>query len=250
MIGKYRRKFVKLKGYEMKKRMRMAAAVMAAVMGMMTLGGCGTASEKSETAAQAEGTDAKQTSEDGKSQDLKEINVVLDWYPNAIHTFIYTAIERGYYAEEGLDVSAAPEFNECYQTSLGDTIVFYDDSYEIVKSLRGKVKQYVVSNGTITAQTKKLRVSGLGELMDGIFLSEQLGVEKPDVHFFEQVFAQTGLTDKTQIMIVGDSLSSDILGGNNAGIITCWYNPEHKQSKNSVRIDYEITDLHEIYNLI
>lgn len=67
----------------MKKRMKMAAAVMAAVMGMMTLGGCGTASEKSETAAQAEGTDAKQTSEDGKSQDLKEINVVLDWYPNA-----------------------------------------------------------------------------------------------------------------------------------------------------------------------
>ena len=108
MIGKYRRKFVKLKGYEMKKRMKMAAAVMAAVMGMMTLGGCGTASEKSKTAAltesQAEGTDAKQASEDGKSQDLKEINVVLDWYPNAIHTFIYTAIERGYYAEEGLDV--------------------------------------------------------------------------------------------------------------------------------------------------
>ena len=149
-----------------------------------------------------------------------------------------------FFAEEGLDVSAAPEFNECYQTSLGDTIVFYDDSYEIVKSLRGKVKQYVVSNGTITAQTKKLRVSGLGELMDGIFLSEQLGVEKPDVHFFEQVFAQTGLTAKTQIMIVGDSLSSDILGGNNAGIITCWYNPEHKQSKNSVRIDYELSLIH------
>ena len=77
----------------MKKRMRMAAAVMAAMMGMMTLGGCGTASEKNETAAltesQAEGTDAKQAPEDGKSQDLKEINVVLDWYPNAIHTFIY-----------------------------------------------------------------------------------------------------------------------------------------------------------------
>ena len=157
---------------------------------------------------------------------------------------------RDFFAEEGLDVSAAPEFNERYQTSLGDTIVFYDDSYEIVKSFRGKVKQYVVSNGTITAQTKKLRRSGLGELMDGIFLSEQLGVEKPDVHFFEQVFAQTGLTDKTQVMIVGDSLSSDILGGNNAGIITCWYNPEHKQPKNGVRIDYEITDLHEIYNLI
>lgn len=118
---------------------------------------------------------------------------------------------RDFFAEEGLDTSAAPEFNKRYQTSLGDTIVFYDDSYEIVKSLRGEVQQYVVSNGTITAQTKKLKLSGLGELMDGIFLSEQLGVEKPDVHFFEQVFAQTGLKDKTQIMIVGDSLSSDIL---------------------------------------
>ena len=157
---------------------------------------------------------------------------------------------RDFFAEERLDISAAPEFNERYQISLGDTIVFYDDSYEIVKSLRGKVKQYVVSNGTITAQTKKLRRSGLGELMDGIFLSEQLGVEKPDVHFFEQVFEQTGLTDKRQIMIIGDSLSSDILGGNNAGIITCWYNPEHKQPQSGVRIDYEITDLHEIYNLI
>lgn len=155
-----------------------------------------------------------------------------------------------FFAEEGLDVSAAPEFNDQYQIRLGDTIVFYDDSYEIVKSLHGKVKQYVVSNGTITAQNKKLRVSGLGELMDGIFLSEQLGVEKPDVHFFDQVFAQTGLTDKKQIMIVGDSLSSDILGGNNAGIITCWYNPEHKQPQNGVRINHEITDLHEIYDLI
>ena len=105
----------------MKKRMRMAAAVMAAVMGMMTLGGCGTASEKSETAAQAEGTDAKQTSEDGKSQDLKEINVVLDWYPNAIHTFIYTAIERGYYAEEGLDVNVrfSGQCERCVITGSG-----------------------------------------------------------------------------------------------------------------------------------
>ena len=103
----------------------MAAAVMAAMMGMMTLGGCGTASEKSETAAltesQAEGTDAKQASEDGKSQDLKEINVVLDWYPNAIHTFIYTAIERGYYAEEGLDVKVrfSGQCERCVITGSG-----------------------------------------------------------------------------------------------------------------------------------
>ena len=157
---------------------------------------------------------------------------------------------REFFEKEGLNNDIAADFNEDYQSSLGDTIVFNDNSYEIIKSLQGKVKQYVVSNGTITAQSKKLRLSGLGELMDGIFLSEQLGVEKPDRLFFEKVFEEIGAIDQSQIMIVGDSLTSDIQGGNNAGIVTCWYNPEHKQAEDGIRIDHEISDLHEIYDLI
>ena len=102
----------------------------------------------------------------------------------------------GIFETEGLDVTAAPAFNERYQVCLGDTIVFRDDSYEIVKSLRGRVKQYVVSNGTVLAQTKKLRLSGLGELMDGIFLSEELGAEKPNAAFFDQVFEAIEETDR------------------------------------------------------
>ena len=91
-----------------------------------------------------------------------------------------------FFAEEGIDVSLAPQFNDAYQLRLGDTIVYRDDSYEIVKSLRGKVRQCVVSNGTVVAQTKKLTRSGLGALMDGVFLSEQLGAEKPKKKFFER----------------------------------------------------------------
>ena len=144
----------------------------------------------------------------------------------------------------------AEAFNERYQLCLGDTIVFRDDSYEIVKSLRGKVKQYVVSNGTVVAQEKKLRLSGLGELMDSIFLSEALGVEKPNVEFFERMFETIGPVEKDQVLIVGDSLTSDIRGGNNAGIKTCWYNPDHKERYADVKIDYEIADLHEIYDII
>ena len=157
---------------------------------------------------------------------------------------------RDFFGEVGLDVNQAAAFNEQYQTSLGDTIVFNDDSYEIIKSLRGKVKQYVVSNGTIIAQTKKLRLSRLGDLMDGIFLSEQLGVEKPDVRFFENVFAEIEPADKSQIMIVGDSLTSDIQGGVNAGIVTCWYNPEHAPLQGDLKIDYEIDNLQKIYELL
>ena len=155
-----------------------------------------------------------------------------------------------FFEKEELDVSAAPAFNEAYQSSLGDTIVYRDDSYHIIKSLRGKVKQYVVSNGTIVAQEKKLRLSGLGELMDGVFLSEELGIEKPNKAFFDKVFKEIGDMDRDTVLIVGDSLTSDIRGGNNAGIRTCWYNPGNAALIEGVHVDYEITDLHEVYDLL
>ena len=155
-----------------------------------------------------------------------------------------------FFEKEKLDVSVAPAFNEAYQSALGDTIVYRDDSYQIIESLRGKVKQYVVSNGTIVAQEKKLRLSGLGALMDGVFLSEELGVEKPNKEFFDKVFAQIGYLDRETVLIVGDSLTSDIRGGNNAGIRTCWYNPGHAAPLEDMHIDYEITDLHEVYDLL
>ena len=157
---------------------------------------------------------------------------------------------RQFFREIGVPVSLAEEFNERYQLRLGDTIVFRDDSYNIVKSLQGKVRQYVVSNGTIVAQSRKLRLSGLGDLMDGIFLSEALGAEKPNKEFFAKVMEQIHPDSMDHVMIVGDSLTSDIRGGNNARIRTCWYNPEKKQAPAGYRIDYTITDLHEIVGML
>ena len=141
-----------------------------------------------------------------------------------------------FFAEEGIDVSLAPQFNDAYQLRLGDTIVYRDDSYEIVKSLRGKVRQCVVSNGTVVAQTKKLTRSGLGALMDGVFLSEQLGAEKPKKEFSTRSSPhRTGREGRDDD--VGDSLTSDIRGGDNAGIVTCWYNPEGIKAPEGYRID-------------
>ena len=149
-----------------------------------------------------------------------------------------------------MPVSLAEEFNRLYQIRLGDTIVFRDDSFIIVKSLRGRVRQYVVSNGTITAQTRKLEASGLGKIMDGIFLSEALGVEKPNKAFFDAVMDRIRPETPDEVMIVGDSLTSDIRGGNNAGIKTCWYNPDRKTAPEGYRIDYMIADLHEIIPIL
>ena len=90
---------------------------------------------------------------------------------------------KEFFRGEGLDESLGESFNAAYQTRLGDTIAFCDNSKEIVTSFRGRYKQYVVSNGTIAAQTKKLKNSGFDKLMDGIFLSEQVGYEKPAKEF-------------------------------------------------------------------
>ena len=155
-----------------------------------------------------------------------------------------------FFQEFGIDAGIAPDFNEQYQPKLGDTIVYRDDSLNIVRSLRGKVKQYVVSNGTTAAQTKKLERSHLGELMDGVFLSEQLGIEKPNIGFFEKVFSEIGARDLSGIVIIGDSLTSDMQGGLNAGIRTCWYNPGRKAVPEGLHLNYVITDLHEVADLI
>lgn len=98
----------------MKKKFRIAAAAMAAVLSMTAFTGCaknaaaGTETAADETAAESESADSESSAaaetEAAEQKELREINVVLDWYPNAIHTFIYTSIERGYYEEEGLDV--------------------------------------------------------------------------------------------------------------------------------------------------
>ncbi|MBQ6061942.1 MAG: YjjG family noncanonical pyrimidine nucleotidase [Clostridia bacterium] len=155
-----------------------------------------------------------------------------------------------FFAEIGAPVSLAVEFNRRYQVRLGDTIVLRDDSYSIVKSLRRRVRQYVVSNGTVIAQSRKLEGSGLGEMMDGVFLSEALGVEKPNKAFFDAVMERICPEAPEEVMIIGDSLTSDIRGGNNAGIKTCWYNPEGKTAPDEYKIDYVIADLHEIDSLL
>ncbi|MCR5808922.1 MAG: YjjG family noncanonical pyrimidine nucleotidase [Clostridiales bacterium] len=154
-----------------------------------------------------------------------------------------------FFAEEGIDPAFAPKFNELYQLRLGDTIVYRDDSINIVRALKGRVLQYVISNGTVVAQTKKLRLSGLGELMDGIFLSEEIGFEKPNIGFFVPVF-KTVPAAPSEMLVVGDSLTSDIKGANNAGIPACWYNPHKKTAPEGYRIDYEISDLREIFGIL
>ena len=155
-----------------------------------------------------------------------------------------------FFESEGVVTDYATEFNKEYQVRLGDTICFCDNGYEIVKSLKGRVKQYAVTNGTKVAQDKKLAKSGLVELFDAVFISEEIGVEKPGVGFFEKVWERIGRYEADEVMIIGDSLTSDMQGGNNAGILCCWYNPKGAVNYMGVRVDYEIDNLQKVKEII
>ena len=157
---------------------------------------------------------------------------------------------RDFFLELGIDPRLSEPFNARYQLALGDTVVYRDDSLSLVKYLHGRVRQYVVSNGTVVAQTKKLSRSGLGAWMEGVFLSEQLGAEKPNMAFFEKVFTALPDIDKADMLIVGDSLTSDMQGGIAAGIPTCWYNPARLPRPADMEITYEIQDLNQVLELL
>lgn len=155
-----------------------------------------------------------------------------------------------FFRTEGLPTDQTDAFNAEYQIRLGDKVFFHDNGYELVKNLKGHVKQYAVTNGTLVAQERKLELSGLAELFDGVFISEVLGVDKPKLEFFEKVWEAIGTYDPDTVAIIGDSLTSDMQGGNNAGIRCWWYNPDGKKNETGVRIDRELCSLQEIQGFL
>lgn len=164
------------------------------------------------------------------------------------------AVLRGrfeeFFALQGIEFDDIDALNAEYQQRLGDTIVYCDDSFELVGSLKNRVKQYAVTNGTFAAQSRKLKLSGFGELLDGVFISDSIGFEKPRKEFFDVVFGEIGHYSPDEVLIVGDSLNSDMRGGANVGIQCCWYNPCRDERPDRLKIDYEITDLNQVKDII
>ncbi len=157
---------------------------------------------------------------------------------------------REFFGVIGVDTEIAESFNADYQVTLGDHIEFVDNAKDILLSQKGKYILVAVTNGTKIAQEKKLRLSGLDKIFDEIFISENVGAEKPNKEYFDYVFEKLGITDKNEVLIIGDSLTSDIKGGFIAGIDTCWFNPEHKENTLNIPISYEIDELDKIADIV
>lgn len=150
---------------------------------------------------------------------------------------------RDFFNRYGIDTKIVEDFNDNYQIQLGKTYVFNPFGKEIVRKLSSKYDQYAVTNGSLTAQKGKLEGSDLNKILQASFISEKIGFEKPDKRFFDYVFDKIGSHDLEDYVIIGDSLTSDMLGGVNAEIKTIWFNPENKANHLNLPIDREIKSL-------
>ena len=99
---------------------------------------------------------------------------------------------------------------------------------------------YAATNGITSIQTGRVKQSGISPYFKEIFISEQLHTQKPDAEFYEKIGARIPNFNKNHALMIGDSLSADIQGGNNAGIDTIWYNPHHLKNKSLAQPTYEI----------
>lgn len=137
-----------------------------------------------------------------------------------------------------------------YMENLAQGHYFLPGAEEALARLSGKYKLYLVSNGTTQVQMSRLESAGIGKYFQKLFISEEVGVDKPDPVFFARCFEKIPGFEKEKTMIVGDSLTSDILGGIQAGITTCWVNRNKQPPRADIPADYQIRALSELEELL
>ena len=131
---------------------------------------------------------------------------------------------------EALGVSGdGAAFEREYQALLGEGAQLMEGAEEVLSHLAKRYALYVVTNGVERTQRNRLRLSGIDRFMTDLFISEAIGWQKPQKEFFDACFARLSEKDRSRMLIIGDSLTSDIQGGFNAGIDTCWFNPKGKK---------------------
>ena len=137
-----------------------------------------------------------------------------------------------------------------YRGYLGIGHYFVDGAVELLEYLAPKYDLYIASNGVAATQNTRLASANISHYFKEIFISETTGHHKPEKEYFDYCFARIENFDPEKTLIVGDSLTSDIRGGINAGIRTCWFNPKHKKNTASISPDYEIASLQELKTLL
>ncbi|MCK3654346.1 dUMP phosphatase [Pasteurellaceae bacterium Macca] len=120
---------------------------------------------------------------------------------------------------------------------------------EMLNALQGKLKMGIITNGFKALQQKRLDNTHTAGFFELVVISEEVGVAKPDNAIFQYAFDRLGDVDKSKVLMVGDTLASDILGGNQFGFDTCWFNPHQKPNDTTIRPTYEIQTMAQLVEI-
>lgn len=180
-----------------------------------------------------------------------------------INTAIWKEFEQGLITQEKLKVERFKrlsdklnagfdevKFAKSYMKHLANASFLFDDSKALVESLHKDYRLTIVTNGLKDVQNHRIRRCIIGEYFEDIVISEEVKAAKPDPEIFEHVLKDLNHTDKSKVLMVGDSLTSDIQGGINFGIDTCWYNPDKLENKTEMKPTYEISNLMELKDIL
>lgn len=180
-----------------------------------------------------------------------------------INLSCWKALERGELGREELkayrfqklfeQIGAKPadyaSVNEMYEGNLSQQAFLLDGALEFVQKLHEYCRIYLATNGLTVPQTGRFERAALKPYVDGIYISEQIGHSKPDKAYFDFIFDDLNIVDKSRVIMVGDSLTSDMLGGRNAGLTTCHY-LNGEAPCGSELCDYEIADYDEFFAIL
>jgi 2-haloacid dehalogenase len=154
---------------------------------------------------------------------------------------------RVFFAETGLpgDPQAV---SPLYLKNLALGTALLPGADETVRTLKGRYRLALVTNGLADVQRPRLERSALKDCFEKVFISEEVGAAKPSAAFFDAVFGEIGQPPREQVLIIGDSLTSDMQGGLDYGIDTCWYNPDGKNT--DLPVTFQIASLDALAGLL
>lgn len=180
-----------------------------------------------------------------------------------INGALWAAFEQGQVDQNELRVRRFEQFfaalalpvdarvaGEKYLAHLGNQSRLLNGAVELVRALSEKYRLMLITNGIPEVQRPRLARSGIAGYFADIVISGEVGVAKPDARIFDEAFARMGQPRRADVLIIGDSLSSDMQGGCGYGIDTCWYNPGRKENASALPIKYEIDDLQALWSLL
>ena len=146
---------------------------------------------------------------------------------------------------------ADPEaLNRDHLRALGEGAMLLPGAEELCRVLSRDHRLYLLTNAVASVQKTRFANSAIAPYFQGVFISEEVGVGKPDSAYFDYVFHAVPGLARDNALVIGDSLTSDIQGANNAGLPCCWFNPKGQPWPQSLRIDYEIRALEELYAIV